>query len=624
VKGDESDVNPRSFGVSVEIKSYGIELDQKTKYVFPSFANSNYTPPTHTVTVSNTGTQPTGALTAALSGANATDFVLTGASIASINKGGTATFTVAPKASLPVGDYVATVTVSGGEKITAQSFDVQFVISATLLRIKTMPDKLNYGIQEPLDIKGLEVEIQHGDGAPWDPCPVTLANCTHDFSAAGEEIEVTITVEPAAPIFFKVKVLTLAQRVAAALGKTETIVLYADETYSGASIPVNVAESDITITTPAGSTTTRVFKRVENRGILFTVGNTGTTDATMVKAKLTVSGYVTLQGLATSEYGGTDVINNNNSLLFVCNGGTLELKGHAKVTGNANVVDEAVWAGGIKVRGNSAADYVHRAFLIMDENAEVSGNSSVSTGAATAAYGGGVEVTESAVAYLRGNAKISNNLARATGTGNATGGGIHFHMYSMFYMEGGEISGNTVQSNAQASGGGVSQWNNSGYAYILGGVIKDNVLKYGTSARGGAIRIAINNRVFISTAASIIPKAGGTLDVVAKTENRNAISVRNRNPDAGRINIFEDLTSSFVPVLVDVETTWTEADALIYKCSTLGSFEALPIAQPTFAAYTDDAPVSKFILGHSVNITDGTITSLETKEIKPNGRIGDK
>ena len=81
------------------------------------------------VTVTNTGNRATGALTLALSGTNAASFTLSGASIASIPAGGTGSFSVGPKHGLTEGTYNATVTVSGGNGITA-GFSGSFTVNA--------------------------------------------------------------------------------------------------------------------------------------------------------------------------------------------------------------------------------------------------------------------------------------------------------------------------------------------------------------------------------------------------------------------------------------------------------------------------------------------------------------
>ena len=108
---------------------YGITLSESGTYDFGTVTES-YSPVTaHSVTVTNVGTQATGTLNVGLSGANSGSFSLSTSSISSINAGGTDNFTIKPNDNLPTGTYATTVTVSGGNGITA-SFDVSFSINA--------------------------------------------------------------------------------------------------------------------------------------------------------------------------------------------------------------------------------------------------------------------------------------------------------------------------------------------------------------------------------------------------------------------------------------------------------------------------------------------------------------
>ncbi|MDR3301104.1 MAG: hypothetical protein LBT01_01050 [Spirochaetaceae bacterium] len=81
------------------------------------------------VTVENTGTQPTGPLSVVLSGSNADRFVLSANALDSIAVGGTAegAFTVQPKTGLGLALYTATLTVSGKRNF-AKSFTVSFKV----------------------------------------------------------------------------------------------------------------------------------------------------------------------------------------------------------------------------------------------------------------------------------------------------------------------------------------------------------------------------------------------------------------------------------------------------------------------------------------------------------------
>ena len=108
---------------------WDITLSQTETHVFPTvyFGYDAQTP--LRVGIENVGNQPTGQLTIALSGANASSFVLSRTTIPSLDTTGTADFTVVPNTGLPVGTYLATVTVRGSGNIS-ESFDVRFTVNA--------------------------------------------------------------------------------------------------------------------------------------------------------------------------------------------------------------------------------------------------------------------------------------------------------------------------------------------------------------------------------------------------------------------------------------------------------------------------------------------------------------
>ena len=91
-------------------------------------------PAEQNVTISNSGTAATGALTITLDGDDKNDFTLSKTSITEIVAGGTDTFTVQPKTGLTAGTHNATVKV-GGAGVTEQSFTVQFTVTAPLTPI---------------------------------------------------------------------------------------------------------------------------------------------------------------------------------------------------------------------------------------------------------------------------------------------------------------------------------------------------------------------------------------------------------------------------------------------------------------------------------------------------------
>ena len=149
------------------VPTYGIELDPDTDKDFGT-AISGYSAPTaHSVTVSNTGNQATGALTVALSGTNAASFALSTTSIVSLAVGGDDDFTVVPNTGLAVGIYDATVTVSGGNGIS-ESFDVSFEVIAktvTNMEVTTQPTKLDYVAGQTLNLDGLVVTLTYNDAS---------------------------------------------------------------------------------------------------------------------------------------------------------------------------------------------------------------------------------------------------------------------------------------------------------------------------------------------------------------------------------------------------------------------------------------------------------------------------
>ena len=109
--------------------TYSIDLDVNAVYSFDA-VTVGYAPiVAKTVTVRNTGTAATSALTVALSGRNANSFELNKTSIADISVSGSDTFTVVPKTGLSAGTYTATVTVSGDNSISA-SFNVRFTVKS--------------------------------------------------------------------------------------------------------------------------------------------------------------------------------------------------------------------------------------------------------------------------------------------------------------------------------------------------------------------------------------------------------------------------------------------------------------------------------------------------------------
>ncbi|MCL2028225.1 MAG: T9SS type A sorting domain-containing protein, partial [Bacteroidales bacterium] len=139
--------------------TYGITLNQSGTHTFTAatFGYSARTP--HSVTITNTGNQPTGALTVALSGTNAGSFALSTTSVATIAVSGTGNFTVVPNTGLTAGTYTATVTVSGSNSISA-TFNVSFTVEPDPTSISETENPLTLNIYPNPIVDGkLTIEI---------------------------------------------------------------------------------------------------------------------------------------------------------------------------------------------------------------------------------------------------------------------------------------------------------------------------------------------------------------------------------------------------------------------------------------------------------------------------------
>jgi uncharacterized membrane protein len=129
VSGDDIK-EAQSFTVSFKVNpapDYGISLNQSGTYTFATVVVGYGAQTAKSVIISNTGNQPTGDLTVALSSSSA--FALSSTEINSIAAGRSDYFTVVPELGLAAGTYTADVTVSGDD-ITSKSFTVKITVIA--------------------------------------------------------------------------------------------------------------------------------------------------------------------------------------------------------------------------------------------------------------------------------------------------------------------------------------------------------------------------------------------------------------------------------------------------------------------------------------------------------------
>jgi hypothetical protein len=266
------------------------------------------------------------------------------------------------------------------------------------------------------------VEWQKSDGSAW--------NFTTDTVTA----DITLTAQWTSPSPIDITNQTgnnivekAVSYVNANSGSEYTLVLGEDVSDVA---PQTLNQDDTTLTITSDGNTERKISLGSN-GSLFTVGGTLNNAHS---AKLVIDGHVTLVGKPV----------NNASLVAVRWGGSLDLKGYSKIAGNTfnNPVGSNDGGGGLNAYGSTSNSDVT---ITMSENAEISENSVINSPEGTnGAIGGGV-LLRSAIFTMNDNSSIKNNIA------DRNGGGITVGLQGSFYMNDGEISGNT----ANISGGGV-------------------------------------------------------------------------------------------------------------------------------------------------------------------------
>jgi len=157
--------------------TYGISLDPSENRTFTGAAYGYGDQTAHSVNVINTGNQPTGELTIAISGTNAGSFTLSNTLMSSIAASGSSAFTIVPKTGLDAGTtYTAVVTVSGGNDIASLSFNVSFTVnkaagvtvSAPTIAGKTYNSITLNAPDAPDNGQAIEYAISTSDAAPTD------------------------------------------------------------------------------------------------------------------------------------------------------------------------------------------------------------------------------------------------------------------------------------------------------------------------------------------------------------------------------------------------------------------------------------------------------------------------
>ncbi|GHT95547.1 hypothetical protein FACS1894141_4350 [Spirochaetia bacterium] len=454
--------------VTVVPKDWRISLSQTGVYTFPAVIVGYGAQTAKSVTITNTGNQATGALTASLSGTNSNSFTLSKTSVSSIAVGGTGTFTVVPKTGLAAGTYAATVTVSGGNGITA-NFSVSFTVATDLgLYIGTAANP-----QPNTDTLALALSWLRSNAAsntnytillganenlpPWE----LGGNTAGTNTAANGKTGITITLR----------------------GKDAERVVQLSEL--GSLITVNTG---ITLILDENINVKGVD---DNKCALIRVGGTlEMRDGAKISGNHNKETSLSGLGYNTSSGGGVIVYSTGT---FIMEGG--------KISGNTD---------SYSIGGSG----VHSFGTFTMKGGKISGNTiTTTTTSGKNIGGGGVYISNGT--FTMEDGEISENTVTNPGTAGARGGGVYVSN-GTFIMEGGKISENTatnanVSFLAAAAGGGVYTDSAYGTATFImkGGIISGNTATATTTsgmAFGGGV---YNHGIFIMEGGTVYGSGTG-------------------------------------------------------------------------------------------------------------------
>ncbi|MCL2842603.1 MAG: S8 family serine peptidase [Oscillospiraceae bacterium] len=476
-----------SFTVNAPAATFGISLNPANNHTFPTATIPYTAPAARSIAVSNTGNQPTGNLTVALSGTHTNSFTLNTTSLASIPVGNTTrTFTVRPRAGLAAGTHTATVTVSGAS-VVAQSFTVSFTVMPSLwdtLRdaINAAPANVPTTIQISGDIQatgsGITIPANRNitlvsSNATRRTLTQTIANSRHFTISNGASLTLgnNITLSGGTSPggitnrggvlvngTFNMQAGSIIQNNRAATGGGVGVSATGVFNMSGGIIEGNVAGS-------AGDGVHLAEAAIFSMSGSSQIRNNGTRNQNLVRAVSSVAGLQ--RGLSSAP---TLTANNPQKTLIISSNITLPNAAHT-VQNHANVLlqGDSWYAFRVLTQTNNQRHFTVSSggTLTLGQNITLSGGAS--PGGTT--NRGGVLVNGRF--NMQGNAAILNNRA-------ANGGGVDVGANGVFTMSGGTIQGNTATTN----GGGIRVSATAANALtITGGTLQNNH----TTGDGGAI-----------------------------------------------------------------------------------------------------------------------------------------
>ena len=125
--------------ITIEVvDTYGFSVSQTTSHTFPGqtagYSDDDIIRNRLTVSISNTGTAPTGDFSVYATGADAASFYIDRTSITSLQPNASYSFKVYPQRNLGVGRYTATVNIEESTSHTVESFDVSFSVVEAAVR----------------------------------------------------------------------------------------------------------------------------------------------------------------------------------------------------------------------------------------------------------------------------------------------------------------------------------------------------------------------------------------------------------------------------------------------------------------------------------------------------------
>jgi uncharacterized repeat protein (TIGR02543 family) len=462
------------------VPTYGITLSRTASddaldtgvYSFslcgPGYATA---PDALSVTVSNTGNQPTGNLTAS---ADSSNFTITPSAIDSIEVSGTGAFSVEPKTGLDLGTYTATVTVSNSGNGISNSFNVSFEVVDIWADADWSPESVwgvwadDYVVADPSDptadltdpgakytAPGTWIVIQDEDITTATTLTITVSDITFTITGSATDAK-NVSDQALSTTGVKLEGVSGSRRVAV--------------TGSNPDLPLRLMLDGVTV-----STNTSPIALDSGTDVIIVLAGANTLTATGNRgAGLRVRPGCT--ATITSVSAGTLTAQGHEYAAGIGGGADYEACGTISIGGNAQVVARGSnYGAGIGSGGNTGAG---------GGTVSIGGNAQVAaTGGLYAAGIGGGSAGNGGTISIGGSAKVTAN-------GGGNGAGIGGGRYQYGGGSGGTIS---IGGSAQVAATG----NNS--AGIGGG--------YGGS--GGTISIGGNAQVAATGGGSVSAGIGG-------------------------------------------------------------------------------------------------------------------